>query len=181
MLLSSLTIDALKAKSGLGFDRASDFIILADLIGKETGHSIGATTLKRLLGYIDDPRQTNKSTLNLIARYLGHDTWEEYENSIRIDSEWNFQSDSVWIDELDTGQNMIIGYLNRQVRFEVVNTDAGKALKVIQATNSSLKVDDILFIDKIDIDCKLEARRVLRGSFSGTYKTNGEIKTIRVE
>ena len=181
MLLSSLTIDALKAKSGLGFDRASDLNTLADWIGKETGHSIGATTLKRLFVYIDDPRQTNKSTLNLIANYLGYDTWEEYESSIRIDSEWDFQSDSVWIDKLDAGQNLIIGYLNRQVRFEVVNTDAGKALKVIHATNSSLKVGDILFIDMIDIGCKLEARKVMRGSFSGTYRTNGEIKTIKIE
>lgn len=181
MLLSSLTIEALKEKSGLGFDRSSDFSILASLIGKKTGHSIGATTLKRLFGYIDDPRQTNKSTLNLVAQYLGYDTWETYENSIRIDSEWDFQSDSIWIDELYTGQNLIIGYLNRQIRFEVVNTDTRKALKVIQAINSSLKIGDILFIDKIDIGRKLEARKVLRASFSGTYKTNGEIKTIKLE
>lgn len=119
MLLSSLTIESLKAISGLRFDRASDFDSFAKLIYDKTGCSIGVTTLKRLFGYIDDPRDTNKSTLNILARYLGFDSWKTYECSIRIDSEWNIPTESIWVAELELGQAITIRYLDRIVRFEV--------------------------------------------------------------
>ena len=77
MILSNKTIGQIKKKSGLSFDRATDFTVLASLICNETKCTIGITTLKRLFGYIDDPRETNKGTLNILAQYLGYKTWEE--------------------------------------------------------------------------------------------------------
>ena len=75
MILSNIVIDDLKDKSGLLFDQAKDFDMLAKLILDVTQRSIGVTTLKRLMGYIDDDHRTNSYTLNTIALYLGFSTW----------------------------------------------------------------------------------------------------------
>ena len=72
MILSNSIIDDIKKKSGLLFDKAGDFDILSSVIGKETGRSIGVTTLKRLFNYIDDSRKASEYTLNTIALYLGY-------------------------------------------------------------------------------------------------------------
>lgn len=180
MILSNKTIGQIKKKSGLSFDRATDFSVLASLIGNETKCTIGITTLKRLFGYIDDPRDTNKGTLNILALYLGYQTWEEYISTMRIDSDWNVESDTVWVVAQSLGTTIEVCYLNRAVTFEVVSTEEGKALKVINSKNSSLQKDDIAYIDRIRKGEKLEARKVCRGDSLGSYRTNGEIRSINI-
>lgn len=78
MILSNIVIDDIKSKSGLLFDQAKDFKVLTKLILKITQHSIGITTLERLLGYINDDHRTNSYTLNTIALYFGYSTWNAY-------------------------------------------------------------------------------------------------------
>ena len=67
MILNNQILDRLKEKANLSFDKAKDFTILSSSIFEETKRSIGVTTIKRLLGYIDDNRKTNAYTLNTIA------------------------------------------------------------------------------------------------------------------
>lgn len=180
MIFSNKTIDDIKMKSGLPFDRASDFSTLATLIVDETKYTIGVTTLKRLFGYIEDSRETNQSTLNIIARYLNFNSWEEYANSFRMDSSWNVDTDTIWIDNLIEGTIVEVAYLNRSVSFEVVLLEGQKVLKVIRAENSSLHLGDLAYIDRLRKGECLEARKVVRDRILGSYKTNGELKRIRV-
>lgn len=49
------------------FDKAVDFGLLSSYIYKDTGRTIGVTTLKRLFNYINDERKTSEYTLNTIA------------------------------------------------------------------------------------------------------------------
>lgn len=180
MIFSNTTIEQLREKSGLTFDKASDFSSLAALIVNDTKHTIGVTTLKRLFGYIEDARETNQSTLNIIAQYLGYKSWEVYANSFRIDSDWNDDNGIIWIENLMLGTKIEVAYLNRCVCFEVVKHDGFKAVKVTSASNSSLKIGDIAFIDRLRKGECLEARKVIRGTVLGSYKTNGELKRITV-
>lgn len=53
------------------FDKAVDFGLLSSYIYKDTGRTIGVTTLKRLFNYINDERKTSEYTLNTIALYMG--------------------------------------------------------------------------------------------------------------
>lgn len=178
MLLPIVTIDHIKELTALSFDKASDFDVLADRIAEKTNSRLGVTTLKRLFGYISDDRSTNKSTLNILAKFLDFPTWDRYWATVNFDSVWDEADDTVWVDELPIGTTIEVAYLNRTVGFETVDYHGRNALRVIKSVNSSLKIDDIAMICKIRKGEKLEASKVYRGDYSGPYHTNGEVMSL---
>ncbi len=180
MILDKHIIDKIKEKSHLDFDQAKDFDTLSRMIIDSTGRTMGVTTLKRLMGYINDERKTNEYTLNTLALFLGFSTWASFKNSNNIDSEWNFVDDAVYIKSLDEGSLITIKYLDRVVDFTVVLVNNDKVLKVKKALNSSLDVDDILFIESIEKGESLDASKIIRGDNIGNYKTNGSISEITI-
>lgn len=180
MILSLSTIRDLRKKSGLCFERANDFDILSSIIGKETKRHIGITTLKRLFGYIKDERSANEYTLNTLALYLGFETWEAYVKVRHCDSVYNFIDDALYIHKLTIGDIVDVKYLDREVRFSVVDFKGQNALKVENTHNGSLMKDDILLLYKL---CKgeiIQAEQLIRGNSIGNYKTHGEISSINI-
>lgn len=181
MILSQDIIKDIKKKSNLMFDNAADFNVLTEKISKETGRSIGLTTIKRLFGYIDDDRKTSQYTLNTLALYLGFNDWKEYSDSKNLDSDWNFDTDKVLIAEQTTGTKIHVKYLDRKVTFVVTEYDNQKVLRVERAENSSLKENDILFVNSLQLGKVIEADKVIRGKTIGNYRTHGEITEMNIE
>ena len=180
MILNNQILDMIKAKSGLDFDKAKDYDALCDCIFTETKRTIGVNTIKRLMGYIIDDRKTNEYTLNTIAIYLSFASWEELCGSIRIDSDWGFDDQTLYVEDFPINQEITVKYLNRTVTFMVVLFHSKKMLKVLKVLNSSLAVGDILDVDHLRIGDFLEAKKVYRGSSIGNYKTNGELKDVQI-
>ena len=180
MILSNIVIDDLKEKSGLLFDQAKDFDMLAKLILDVTQRSIGVTTLKRLMGYIDDDHRTNSYTLNTIVLYLCFPTWDDYFLARSVGSIWGFQDSAVYVQQLELNSEVIVKYMDRTVRFKVIDHEEKKALMVIEAANSSLQPNDILYIHKIEKGKRLEAEKVFRGDLIGNYKTSSELTAVEL-
>lgn len=180
MILNKDIINAIKEKSGLLFDKAGDFSVLSSLIFKETGRTIGVSTLKRLFNYISDDHRTSEYTMNTISLYLGFPSWRDYIAKNNIDSEWNFDDDAIYIDDLDEKTTIKVKYLDRIVVFEVVLLNNSKVLRVKESINSSLQVNDILYIYKIKKGELLQAEKVIRNGESGNYKTNGEVTFLEI-
>lgn len=180
MILNNAIIEDVKEKSGLMFDKAGDFSILSSLIFKETGRSIGITTLKRLFYYINDDRKASEYTMNTIALYVGYKSWEEYSASKNLDSEWGFADETIYVHALEEGTNISIQYLDRKVNFSVVNHEGENHLKVVSCKNSSLKAGDLLFVYRIRKGEILEAEKVIRGNMIGNYKTHGEVMSVEI-
>lgn len=178
MVFNNEIIERLKEKSALSFDKAKDFSILCAYILEDTKRYIGVTTIKRLLGYVKDSRKTNEYTLNTIAMYLGAKSWDELCNSLRIDSDWNFEDEKVYVEDLKLGEEISVVYWDREVTFNVVEFKQTKALKVTKVQNSSLKVGDILIIDCLELGNILEAKEVYRNGLVGNYRTNNELTEI---
>lgn len=181
MILSQDIIKDIKSKSNLLFDNAADFKVLTELIDKETGRTIGLTTIKRLFGYIDDDRKTSQYTLNTLALYLGFNDWKEYSKAKNLDSDWNFDTDKVLIAEQTTGEKIHVKYLDRIISFVVTEYDNQKVLRVEKAENSSLKVNDILLVNSLQVGKIIEADKVIRGKNIGNYRTHGEISEMHIE
>lgn len=180
MILNKDIINAIKAKSGLLFDKVGDFSVLSSLIFKDTGRTIGISTLKRLFNYISDDHRTSEYTLNTVSLYLGYPSWRDYLATNNIDSEWNFNDDSVYIDDMDEKTSIQVKYLDRIVVFDVILLNNHKVLAVKESVNSSLQVDDILVIHKIKKGEILQAEKVIRNGECGNYKTNGEVCSLEI-
>jgi hypothetical protein len=132
-------IQLLKRKSGNDLRLPSDCEFLSLDIESKTGIRIGATTLKRLLGFAVDERTPHASTLDVIARYLGYAHWNEMS---KIEDEGNsaFETpdDEVRSVDLLPGASVEISYLPDRLltlehlgdnRFRVVASENSKLLK----------------------------------------------------
>lgn len=134
-------IELLKRKSGSGLRLPSDCELLSLDIESKMGVRIGATTLKRLLGFAQDERQPHTSTLDAIAHYLGYTHWDEL---AKIEDQGNSDFDSpdgeVRSANLQVGCEVEITYLpdRRVVLFYLGNNH----YRIQQSENSKLLVGD---------------------------------------
>lgn len=56
----------------------SEFDVLSNVVWKRTGEYLSSTTLKRLWGYNKEEVKPRKSTLNILARFIGYKDFEDY-------------------------------------------------------------------------------------------------------
>ena len=62
-----------------------DFDALREMIFSRLHILVSATTLKRIWGYLDDNVCTRRSTLDILARYVGYADFEAFENGAATD------------------------------------------------------------------------------------------------
>lgn len=141
MKLPFHVIELLKRKSGNDLHLPADCELLSLDIQGKTGVRIGASTLKRLLGFAQDERTPHASTLDAIARYLGYAHWEELAKiEDQGNSDFNSSDDEVRSADLQVGKVVEIAYLpDRVVTLRYLGNNR---YKVEQSQNSKLQVDD---------------------------------------
>ena len=120
-----------------------DFEFLAGVIWERLHENLSPTTLKRLWGYIDGADTTRRTTLCLLAQFLGFADWEAYVASLatRTDIESTaFEGEGVHIDDLQKGDRVEVTWLpNRRCVFRY----EGEAHFVVEeAENAKLHVGD---------------------------------------
>ena len=141
MIIPFHIVQLLKRKSGNELRQPSDCELLSLDIESKTGVRIGATTLKRLLGFAQDERTPHKSTLDAIARYLGYAHWDELS---AIEDQGNSDFDApdgeLRSADLQLGRSVEIAYLPDR---RLVMQYLGDGLyRVSQSENSKLQKDD---------------------------------------
>jgi len=141
MKLPFHVIELLKRKSGNDLRLPADCDLLSLDIQGKTGVRIGATTLKRLLGFAQDERTPHATTLDAIARYLGYAHWEELAKiEDQGNSDFNSSDDEVRSADLQVGKVVEITYLpDRVVTLRYLGNNR---YKVDQSQNSKLQADD---------------------------------------
>ncbi len=120
-----------------------DFEFLAGVIWERLHENLSPTTLKRLWGYIDGADTTRRTTLCLLAQFLGFADWETYLASLatRTDIESAaFEGEGIHIDNLQKGDMVEVTWLpNRRCVFRY----EGEAhFFVEEAENAKLHVGD---------------------------------------
>lgn len=134
-------IQLLKRKSGNELRLPSDCEYLSLDIESKTGVRIGATTLKRLIGFAQDERTPHTSTLDAIARYLGYAHWDEL-SKIEDNGNSDFDSpdDEIRSADLQPGANVEINYLpDRRLTLEYLGDNR---YRVTASENSKLQKND---------------------------------------
>ncbi len=169
--------EMLRQKSGSDLRLPSDCEILSLDIEGKTGVRIGATTLKRLIGFANDERQPHASTLNVIARYLGYAHWEELQKiEDRGNSDFSSSDEELRSSDLQTGQKVEITYLpDRRL---VLAYQGGNRYLVQVSENSKLQAGDEVEILNFVLHHPLLAVQVWRGGESLGQFTAGRVSGL---
>lgn len=121
----------------------ADFDTLADVVWKQTKEPISPTTLKRMWGYIDGSDTIRRSTLCILAQFLGYADWEAWLNALnaRGGSESAvFAGEGIRSEDLQPGDRVELRWLpNRRC---VVRYEGNLQYVVEDQQNSKLQVGD---------------------------------------
>ena len=160
----------MEAKCGYPLNSSSDCEHLALDIESQTGDHLGFTTLKRLLGFTSERATPRQSTLEILARYLGFNSYKELEDSInnKGDSDFDCNSESVLSSRLPADTEINISYHpNRRLKLRHAKDDE---FIVMESIKGSLKAGDIIFVDSFTSGLPMIAKDVIReGKSLGKY------------
>ena len=136
-------IQLLKEKSGNALRIPSDCEYLSLDIESKTGVRIGATTLKRLVGFAQDEREPHTSTLDAIARYLGYAHWEELSQiEDKGNSDFSSSDEEIRSADLQPDAQVEIAYLpDRRLKLQYLGN---QRYCVVESKNSKLWVGDFI-------------------------------------
>lgn len=170
-------IEMLKRKSGADLRLPSDCELLSLDIESKTGVRIGATTLKRLVGFAQDERTPHTSTLDAIARYLGYAHWEEL---TKIEDAGNSGFDSpdeeIRSSDLPVNACVEITYLpDRLVRMQYLGN---QRYRIVESQNSKLQTGDEVEIQNFVLHHPLLVLNVWRNGESLGSFTAGRVSGL---
>ena len=180
-MLDKNLIELLEEKSGIRLDSSSSCERLVFDIESKTGERLGFTTLKRLLGLTSERAEPRQSTLEILARYLGFNSYKELEDAInnRGDSDFDGNAESVLSYRLPADAEINLSYSpNRRLKLKHVKNDE---FVVMESINGSLKAGDIIFVDSFTTGLPMIAKDVIRnGEGLGKYVAGGKFG-IKIE
>lgn len=117
----------------------ADFVALSEDIQQKTKQYISISTLKRLWGYVKSNPSHRIDTLNVIASYLGFDSWQDYNRSKTEESDF-LHTGQVLSQNLDA--NDIVDFSWNPNRHCQAVCQSDGTFCVTQAENCKLKVGD---------------------------------------
>ena len=169
-MLDKNIIKLLEEKSGKSINSSSDCERLALDIESETGERLGFTTLKRLLGFTSEQAFPRTSTLNILARYLGFNSYKELEDTTNNigDSDFNNKAKSVISCRLPVQAEINLSYSPNR-KLSLLHMEEDKFI-VTKSINGSLQTGDIIFVDSFTSGLPMIAKDVIRnGQSLGRY------------
>lgn len=170
-------VELLKRKSGSDLRLPSDCELLSLDIESKTKVRIGATTLKRLLGFAHDERTPHATTLDAIARYLGYAHWDEL---LAIEdtgnSDFEAPKGELRSADLQTGSSVEIAWLpDRRL---VLRYLGGCHYHIMESENSKLQAGDEVEILSFVLHHPLLVMQVWRNGQSLGQFTAGRISGL---
>ena len=170
-------VQLLKEKSGSDLRQPSDCEFLSLDIESKIGVHIGATTLKRLVGFAQDERMPHTSTLDALARYLGYLHWEELSQiEDKGNSDFDTTDEEVRSADLQPDANIEITYLpDRMVRMQYLGNNH---YRIAESQNSKLQVGDEVEVQNFVLHHPLLVLNVWRHGESLGQFTAGRVSGL---
>ena len=180
-MLDKNLIELLEEKSGTRLDSSSSCERLVFDIESETGERLGFTTLKRLLGFTAEQAEPRQSTLDILARYLGFNSYKELEAALnnRGDSDFDSNAETILSSRLPEKAEINLSYSpNRRLKLKHIRDDE---FIVMESINGSLNTEDIILVDSFTTGLPMIAKDVIRkGERLGRYVAGGRFG-IKIE
>lgn len=178
------TLEKLKTcvmrKFNHSLETPSDFDYLSIKVKKATGEDISATTLKRIFGYIQAASFPRRSSLGVLARYLGYLGWGHFVENVDICSAF-VHNDVLLESQLSEGDQVTLEW--NPDRHVVLMALQGKRFQVLESHNAKIQSGDEMTILMLALNQPLQATDVVRdGRNLGNYiaATEGGITCLKV-
>lgn len=142
-----------------------------------TGINISINTLKRLLGMVNDVKQPRQFTLDTIAHYVGHESWEAMSKFASEMGNSAFEDvESVAVASLSDDDVIELTYApDRMVRLRHCR---GGECVVLESVNGKLREGDVVDVPHLVLGYPLYAKNVTRGGVALGSFTAGKIGGI---
>ncbi len=149
----------------------SDFESLSIDIERKIRDLISASTLKRLYGYVSMRTIPRKSTLDILSRYIGKKSYDEFCKELKHSEAFTstfFSAKTVYTCDLAQGDIVQIGWEpDRVVTLEYLGEDS---FIVNESVNSQLRKGDRFALNCFMLDFPLYIPRLLRkGEWTTPY------------
>ena len=121
----------------------ADFDFLRGIIWERTHEQISTSTLKRLWGYVDGIDNARNSTLNVLSKALGYESWDAFILKLKSENMDNsdlVMSESVSSGDLKIGDRLMIAWQPNRVC--LLNYMGDNQFEVMESQTSKLKVGD---------------------------------------
>ena len=136
-------LELVEKQYGRKLSTTTDFESLSVIIEKTTGELLSSSTLKRLYGYVSLNTVPRKTTLDILARFIGNRDYETFRISLSNDPQFSsrfFSAKTVTTSELKAGDRLRIGWpANRIVTLNYLGDDL---FEVETSVNASLVKGD---------------------------------------
>ena len=177
MTLSPYIRELLSKRCAHSIHNPSDCEFLSLDIQSKTGIRIGATTLKRLLGFVTDERQPHASTLDLIANYLGYADWQQLAlEDMKGNSGFDTTDEEIRSADLEVGNKVEIQYSPE--RIVILEYLGDSRFQVINSQNSKLREGDLITIQNFILHHPLFISSVIREGHDLGQFTAGRISGL---
>ena len=139
----ALLLEEVERKYGRKVSTSTDFESLSVVIEHEIGEYISSSTLKRLWGYVTLKPTPRISTLDVLSRYIGHQSFAVYRESLKksgaVDSAF-FSTPFISSSDLAVGEILALGWApNRLVTLRYEGNDT---FTVLKSANAKLEEGD---------------------------------------
>ena len=162
MVLSSPIHQAFETVYGHSLRYPGDFEALAEAIFEKTRERVSVNTLKRLFGIIGPEVEPRKSTLDILARYLGDDDWESFQSRISNKGNSDFEQDPRSVDAIALAVGTQVSFRYHPDRRVVMEHLGSGRFRVLDSVNSKLRVGDIISVHSFCLDYPLTSDSVIR-------------------
>ena len=139
--------------------------------------TIGATTLKRILGFVSDVKAPRISTLDILAKYCGFSDYDEMKRKVAGSGDSDFENEpDIRVSSLIPGSTVGFEYLpDRKVKLRYLGNSE---FEVLISENGSLREGDIISVSCFIENSPLIVSRVLRGGSDLGRYTAGKVSGI---
>ncbi|MCQ2285988.1 MAG: hypothetical protein MJZ76_03825 [Bacteroidales bacterium] len=158
-------------------ETSTDFIFLSGMIQERVKATLGATTLKRIWGYIDGYANTRTTSLDILAKFVGFTDWDTFVSDFCMtedaQSSHSVSAESIATVDLPVHAKIELGWNpNRQCIIEHLGD--GNFI-VLESENAKLKVGDTFHCERFTMNmiCLLD-NAVLNGEEPGLFKIAGK-------
>lgn len=152
-MLAKLIKQKIEDHASLKVRYPKDCEILSEIITKACGQRISASTLKRLFGFTKGTETARLMSLDLIAQFLGHDTYDQLIANLYKQKTDQPMVKLVHCKKLKAGTELKVSFGSIS-KIHVRNIEGG-LFETLDQIKTDLKNGDRIRLEKIELDAPL--------------------------